>query len=56
MVYDGIDIAKYKHKVSVIDTDGKVLLDSICYSNNKGAAKSCCLGSANHSVYSSVMI
>jgi transposase len=35
MFYCGIDIAKYKHEVSVIDQSGKALLDSISFSNSK---------------------
>ena len=35
MFYCGIDIAKYKHEASVIDSDGKALLDSISFSNSK---------------------
>jgi transposase len=35
MFYCGIDIAKYKHEASVIDSSGKALLDSISFSNSK---------------------
>jgi len=35
MYYCGIDIAKYKHEATVIDGDGKALLDSISFSNSK---------------------
>ena len=35
MFYAGIDIAKNKHEASVIDTDGKSLLDSISFANTK---------------------
>ena len=35
MFYAGIDIAKHKHEASVIDADGKALLDSISFSNTK---------------------
>lgn len=35
MFYCGIDIAKYKHEASVIDTNGKALLDSISFVNDK---------------------
>ena len=35
MFYCGIDIAKYKHEASVIDTNGKSLLDSISFANDK---------------------
>jgi transposase len=35
MFYAGIDIAKRKHEASVIDADGKALLDSISFSNTK---------------------
>lgn len=35
MFYCGIDIAKYKHEASVIDTNGKAMLDSISFSNDK---------------------
>ena len=35
MFYCGIDIAKYKHEASVIDINGKTLLDSIPFSNDK---------------------
>ena len=35
MFYCGIDIAKFKHEVSVIDSDGKTLFNSISFSNSK---------------------
>jgi transposase len=35
MFFAGIDIAKNKHEASVIDADGKGLLDSISFSNSK---------------------
>ena len=35
MFFAGIDIAKHKHEASVIDTNGKALLDSISFSNSK---------------------
>jgi len=35
MFYAGIDIAKHKHEASVIDQEGKALLDSISFSNTK---------------------
>ena len=35
MFYIGIDIAKHKHEASIIDTDGKLLCDSISFSNTK---------------------
>ena len=35
MFYCGIDIAKYKHEASVIDTNGKALLDGISFANDK---------------------
>lgn len=35
MFYTGIDIAKNKHEASVIDTDGRALLDSISFENSK---------------------
>ena len=35
MFYCGIDIAKYKHEASVIDSNGKPLFDSISFSNSK---------------------
>lgn len=35
MFYCGIDIAKHKHEASVIDSDGKALIDSISFSNTK---------------------
>ena len=35
MFYAGIDIAKNKHEASVINADGKALLDSISFSNSK---------------------
>lgn len=35
MFYCGIDIAKYKHEASVIDTNGKAMLDSISFTNDK---------------------
>lgn len=35
MFYFGIHIAKYKHEASVIDSEGKALLDSISFLNTK---------------------
>ena len=35
MFYTGIDIAKHKHEASVIDAEGKALLDSISFANTK---------------------
>lgn len=35
MFYCGIDIAKYKHEASVIDSNGKALIDSISFANDK---------------------
>jgi len=35
MFYCGIDIAKFTHEASVIDPNGKALLDSISFSNSK---------------------
>lgn len=35
MFYVGIDIAKYKHEATVIDSTGKALLDSISFTNSK---------------------
>lgn len=35
MFYCGIDIAKHKHEASVIDADGKALIDSISFANDK---------------------
>ena len=35
MFYCGIDIAKFRHEASVIDSDGKALLDSISFANSK---------------------
>lgn len=35
MLYAGIDIAKYKHEASVIDSDGKPLFDSVSFSNSQ---------------------
>jgi len=35
MFYCGIDIAKFKHEASIIDSNGKALLDSISFSNSK---------------------
>lgn len=35
MFYCGIDIAKYKHEASVIDTNGKAILNSISFTNDK---------------------
>lgn len=35
MYYCGIDIAKYKHELSVIDSDGKALLNSKSFSNSR---------------------
>ena len=35
MFYCGIDIAKHNHEASIIDVDGKALLDSISFSNSK---------------------
>ena len=40
MFYCGIDIAKHKHEMSVIDSDGKALFDSVLFTNSKdGCAK-----------------
>ena len=40
MFYCGIDIAKFKHEASVIDSEGKALLDSISFTNSQdGCAK-----------------
>lgn len=35
MFYCGIDIAKYKREASVIDINGKALIDSISFANDK---------------------
>ena len=35
MYYCGIDIAKFKHEASVIDSEGKALLDSISFTNTQ---------------------
>lgn len=35
MFYCGIDIAKYKHEASVIDMNGKSMIDSISFANDK---------------------
>ena len=35
MFYAGIDIAKYKHEATIIDSSGKALFDSISFSNTK---------------------
>lgn len=35
MFYAGIDIAKYKHEATVIESTGKALLDSISFTNSK---------------------
>ena len=35
MFYVGIDIAKYKHEATIIDSHGKALFDSISFSNTK---------------------
>lgn len=35
MFYCGIDIAKFKHEASVIDSDGRALSDSISFANSK---------------------
>ena len=35
MFFCGIDIAKYKHEASVIDINGKALIDSISFANDK---------------------
>jgi transposase len=35
MFYCGIDIAKFKHEASVVDSEGKALLDSISFANSK---------------------
>lgn len=35
MFYAGIDIAKYKHEATVIDSTGKALLESISFTNSK---------------------
>jgi len=34
MFYCGIDIAKHKHEASIIDSEGKALLDSISFANS----------------------
>ncbi|GHV31236.1 IS110 family transposase [Clostridia bacterium] len=39
MFYCGIDIAKHKHEASVIDSDGKALLDSISFPNTKAGCE-----------------
>lgn len=40
MFYMGIDIAKHKHEASIIDSDGKLLCESISFSNTqKGCEK-----------------
>lgn len=39
MFYAGIDIAKYKHEASVIDPDGKALLDSLSFTNDKAGCE-----------------
>lgn len=40
MFYIGIDIAKHKHEASLIDSDGKLLCESISFSNTqKGCEK-----------------
>ena len=40
MFYIGIDIAKHKHEASIIDSDGKLLCESISFSNTqKGCEK-----------------
>ncbi len=40
MYYIGIDIAKNKHEVSIIDASGKLLSESISFSNTiKGLEK-----------------
>ena len=33
--YCGIDIAKHNHEATIIDTEGKALLDSISFANTK---------------------
>ena len=35
MFYCGIDIAKHNHEASIIDSEGKALLDSISFANTK---------------------
>ena len=35
MFYCGIDIAKHKHEASIIDSNGKALLDSISFANSQ---------------------
>ncbi len=35
MFYAGIDIAKYRHEATVIDSAGKALLDSMSFTNSK---------------------
>ena len=35
MFYIGIDIAKHKHEASIIDSDGKLLCESISFSNTQ---------------------
>lgn len=35
MFYVGIDIAKHNHEASIVDSDGKLLSQSISFSNTK---------------------
>lgn len=39
MFYAGIDIAKHNHEASVIDADGKALLDSISFTNTQSGCE-----------------
>lgn len=44
MFYVGIDIAKYKHEVSLVDATGKALVESVSFTNSKeGCEKLLCL-------------
>ena len=39
MFYCGIDIAKHNHEASIIDAEGKALLDSISFANTKAGCE-----------------
>lgn len=43
LYYCGVDIAKRNHEASVIDAEGKPLLDSITITTHKRAVKNCFL-------------
>ena len=39
MFYCGIDIAKHKHEASIIDSEGKILLESISFTNTQAGCE-----------------